>query len=184
MILKYIGTHKIYEVSNEIILVKNFMRKELCSEIIKECEKLSSWRSVDNDQYPGQEIRLNKLPELYKQFEDMYNDVIVYISEKYWKKLTLWGIRDCFIIKYTTETQTSLDLHHDHSLVTGSIKLSDSYVGGDLFFPRQNYSNRKTEIGDLLLWPGQVTHPHESLPLIEGVKHSFVLWTKRSTWDE
>lgn len=180
---KFIGTHTVYEVAPEILLLKNFMSKEFCAEIIKQCEDLGDWEPLEGDDYPGQEIRLNRLPSIYSDFEYLYENIIVYIAEKYWKKVSMWGIRDCFIIKYTKDTQQSLDLHHDHSLVTGSIKLSDNYTGGDLFFPRQNYSNKETNIGDLLIWPGQVTHPHESLILKSGIKHSFVLWTKRSHWD-
>ena len=40
-----------------------------------------------------------------------------------------------------------LALHHDASLVTGSIKLNEAYEGGSLNFPRQGVTNDNTPIG-------------------------------------
>jgi hypothetical protein len=31
-------------------------------------------------------------------------------------------------------------------------------------------------VGALLAWPSLVTHPHESTPLVSGVKHSLTIW--------
>ena len=61
-----------------------------------------------------------------------------------------------------------------------SIKLNDNYSGGSLNFPRQNITNDGLNIGYAIIWPAQVTHPHESLKIIEGVKYSLVVWTGRS----
>ena len=93
------------------------------------------------------------------------------------------GIRDLFVIKYSPRTQKSLNLHTDISLISGSVKLNDGYTGAELYFPRQQFYNKDIEVGDLLLWPSQVTHPHESLPIYDRTKYSLVLWTQRFKGD-
>jgi hypothetical protein len=68
-------------------------------------------------------------------------------------------------------------------MVSGSVKLNDNYQGAELTFPRQHFTNRHITRGIMLMWPGQVTHPHVCEPLEEGVKYSLTLWTKRFTQD-
>jgi predicted 2-oxoglutarate/Fe(II)-dependent dioxygenase YbiX len=84
-----------------------------------------------------------------------------------------------FTIKYSMDTQRKLNLHHDMSLVSGSLKLNNNYTGGELYFPRQGVSNSQLDVGSIILWPGQVTHPHECKELESGVKYSLTLWTSR-----
>lgn len=95
----------------------------------------------------------------------------------------MYGLRDAFVLKYDTSSQTKLALHHDASYVTGSVKLNDDYVGGELVFPRQDVSNINIPAGKLLLFPGAVTHPHECVDLISGTKYSLTIWSSRYPGD-
>jgi predicted 2-oxoglutarate/Fe(II)-dependent dioxygenase YbiX len=79
--------------------------------------------------------------------------------------------------------QRDLRLHSDLSLVTGSVKLNDDYTGGDLYFPRQKFSNKDVPVGKCILFPGQVTHSHTSKELESGTKFSLTIWTKRGKND-
>ena len=96
----------------------------------------------------------------------------------------MYGVRDAFIMKYTPETQNKLALHHDASLVTGSIKLNEQYKGGSLVYPRQDMSNDNTKVGNCILFPGQVTHGHQCLEITEGTKYSLTIWTSRYEGDK
>ena len=84
---------------------------------------------------------------------------------------------DIFVVKYSKDTQTELKTHVDDSYVSGSIKLNNNYEGGILTFPRQRVTNQAAEVGDLLVWPSQITHPHNSTLLEEGEKYSITIWT-------
>lgn len=95
----------------------------------------------------------------------------------------MYGLRDAFVMRYALDTQVSLNLHHDASLVTGSIKLNDDYEGADLIYPRQGISNKDIPVGKMILFPGQVTHGHECLPLKQGVKYSLTIWSCRYIGD-
>jgi GR25 family glycosyltransferase involved in LPS biosynthesis len=170
-------------VGPEILLMK-FMTKEMCDDMIKLSEiaakRGEGFRPLPGDAYPGQEMRIRELDRnLYYAIEDNLEKYVFPALEKYYKPMKMFGVRDLFIIRYNLKTQKSLNLHHDLSLVSGSVKLNDNYKGAELYFPRQKIHNRDIEIGDLILWPSQVTHPHESLPIYEGTKYSLVLWTRR-----
>jgi predicted 2-oxoglutarate/Fe(II)-dependent dioxygenase YbiX len=82
-------------------------------------------------------------------------------------------------MKYSEDTQKTLGLHTDASLVTGSVKLNDDYEGATLIFPRQGVTNRDIPIGKMLLFPGQVTHGHYVDQLVSGTKFSATFWTSR-----
>ena len=82
-----------------------------------------------------------------------------------------------FAIKYSMEGQRHLPIHRDESYVSGSIKLNNEYKGADLTFPEQGFTNKDLEVGDLLMWPGSLTHPHGSDYLLEGTKYSATIWT-------
>lgn len=175
------------EVGPEILLMK-FMTKEMCADMIELAEisakRGQGFRPLPGDAYPGQEIRIREMDRnLYYAIEDNLEKYVYPALEKYYKPLHMFGIRDLFIIRYNKKTQKSLDLHNDISLVSGSVKLNDGYTGAELYFPRQQIHNKDIEVGDLLIWPSQVTHPHESLPIYEGTKYSLVLWTKRFRGD-
>ncbi|MFM8867081.1 MAG: 2OG-Fe(II) oxygenase [Ilumatobacteraceae bacterium] len=60
--------------------------------------------------------------------------------------------------------------------MSASVKLNESYEGAELEFPRQGFSNKDLRVGDIVVWPSLVTHPHRSTPLVSGTKYSLTLW--------
>ena len=86
-------------------------------------------------------------------------------------------------MKYSEDTQKTLGLHNDASMVTGSVKLNDDYEGATLIYPRQEVTNKDIPIGKMILFPGQVTHGHYVDPLISGTKYSATFWSARFKGD-
>ena len=171
-------------LDRDILLIYNFLSEDYCNELIEETEKFNQWEQLPNDKFPGREIRLNKLQsKFFSIFQKAYQEKIVPTVEKYWHPLLMYGIRDLFAIKYSLGTQTKLRLHHDMSLVSGSMKLNNDYTGGVLHFPRQGVDNSQTPTGSIVLWPGQVTHGHECTEIISGTKYGLTLWTSRLEGD-
>jgi hypothetical protein len=112
-------------------------------------------------------------------FEAVQDD----IGRRIWPRLrTVWpfvdyhGLRDVFVIKYAMGEQESLRIHHDVAQLSGSVKLNDTYDGGELDFPRQGFTNQEVAVGDLLVWPSLVTHPHRTNQLRAGVKYALTVW--------
>ena len=175
--------NKIWTVSDDIVAFE-YMSPQMCDDLIGACDAQGGWEPRPDDAYPAQEIRINKLcPTLYKELDQHLTKKIWPQLEAYWPPMSMYGIRDFFAMRYSLDTQTELALHNDASMVSGSVKLNENYQGAELSFPRQHFTNRHIPVGVMLMWPGQVTHPHVCEPLEEGVKYSLTLWTKRFTQD-
>ena len=166
------------------ILGFSFLTKPDCDYLIKRAEETGVWKTMPGDKFPGQEARIKDIdPSLFMEISDKFMKWVVPQAENYWFPLSVYGIRDMFIIKYSTDTQDSLPCHHDASLISGSIKLNEDYEGGELVFNRQRFSNMGMQAGEVIVWPGQVTHGHESLKLTSGTKYSLTIWTSRYKGD-
>lgn len=182
--LNYIPGLKIVELLTPDVLVVDFLTKSQCEYIIEMAEKNGTWAPKPDDSYPAQEIRLKLLDGgIYDHINARWEAYIKPLIEEYFTPLKTHGIRDAFVMKYTLETQKRLDLHNDASLVTGSVKLNNDYTGADLVYPRQKISNADIPVGKILLFPGQVTHPHECQDLTSGTKYSMTIWSKRHPQD-
>lgn len=181
--IEFADTEKMDVVGSEI-LSSTFLTEKDCRYIIRKAELNSQWKSLPGDKFPGQEMRLKDLDEdLYNKLVHRFEEVVVPVAEKYWFPIQYYGIRDMFIIKYSPSSQISLPCHHDASLFSGSIKLNEDYEGAELNFYRQKFNNANVSAGDIIVWPGQVTHGHECTPLIRGTKYSLTIWTSRYSGD-
>ena len=182
-LIEYVPT-SFYEVLDTDMLVVSFLEQEQCQKIIELAEAHGGWTPMPGDKFPAQEIRLRDISEnLYRDLEAHWNAYIKPITEEYWAPMLHHSIRDAFVMKYTLDTQRSLALHNDASLVTASIKLNDDYEGADLVFPRQGINNKGVPVGEAILFPGQVTHGHQCEELISGTKYSLTIWTARYAGD-
>ncbi len=177
----YLNTLEYKEVSSDI-LITPLLTSDKCKEIIQKADALGKWQSLEGDKFPAQEIRVSELG-MWDEIEHIWNEKLGSISEKHWFPMEHIGLRDAFVMRYSTDTQTSLGHHTDASLVTGSVKLNSDYYGAELVFPRQEFNNESVVNGACLLFPSQVTHGHLVKPLISGVKYSLTMWTSRYEGD-
>ena len=176
----YIPTYD-YEVIDKDMLLIDFMTPYQCDKMIELAEGYGVFKEADYDKVAGQELRLKQIG-LWEGLCRHWMRNVYHIVYEYYHPCHLYGVRDAFIIKYAMNSQKSLRLHNDASLVTGSIKLNDDYTGGELFFPRQGISNKDIDVGKCILFPGQCTHGHTSQELLSGTKYSLTIWTKR--WEK
>lgn len=159
------------------LLVIPFWTPDMCRAVVRAAEEVGGFTADPDDPVPGHEVSLAMISP--KLFDDLQND----LGARIWPQLrTVWplvdyhGLRDAFVIKYSLETQTELRLHHDVAQVSASVKLNEGYVGAELDFPRQGFTNVDIPVGSLLVWPSLVTHPHQTRPLASGVKYALTLW--------
>lgn len=171
-----------YTVLDRDMILIDFMTESQCEDMIRLADSHGGWGSMYGDKFPAQEIRIRELG-LWEAMEDHWRKVVFPICERYWHPLEMYGLRDAFVMRYALDTQTSLALHHDASLVTGSVKLNDDYLGAELYFPRQKVTNIDIPVGKCILFPGQVTHGHTCTELTHGVKYSLTMWTSRLRGD-
>ena len=178
--LTYIPTKK-YDILSDDILLIDFMTEDMCKNMISLSEK-KTFESLSYDKVKGQELRLKEI-ELWDELEKHWMKSVYDIVYEYWNPCHIYGLRDAFLIKYEMNKQRELRLHNDASLITGSVKLNDDYTGGELYFPRQKFSNKDIPIGKCILFPGQVTHGHTSQEITSGTKYSLTIWSSRYEGD-
>ena len=178
----YIPTQD-YEIIQDDILLIDFLTPSMCDSIIEVSERHGGFNPLDYDDVPGQELRMKEI-NLWEGIRKHWANSVSDVIQEYWTMCGWYGLRDAFLIKYTMDGQRELRVHTDASLVTGSVKLNDDYTGGELYFPRQKFSNKDVPVGKCILFPGQVTHCHTSKKLLSGTKYSLTMWTKRHSGDD
>ncbi len=155
----------------------DFFTPHFCEYIIQAAEA-QEWGTNKKDKYRTQDVYLEKaIPGLYESINFQLEHRIWPSVIKHWD---IDGVESetIFVLKYSMDTQTSLGLHHDESFISGNVKLNDEYLGGVLEFPRQNFTNEDLQVGQLLVWPSKITHPHLSTELVSGTKYSLTIWSK------
>jgi len=171
-----------YEEVAPDILVTDFLSDRQCDFLIQKSESYGNWDQMEGDKFPAQEIRIKQMG-LWHEYERLWAEKLGKICEQYWTPEAYVGLRDAFTMRYSIDTQTSLGLHTDASLFTGSVKLNENYAGAELIFPRQNFSNINVPRGKCILFPGMVTHGHHVNELRGGTKYSLTMWTSRYKGD-
>ncbi len=159
------------------LLVLPCWTPEFCATVIRAAEAIGAFEPQPDDPVPGHEVSLAIIsPRLFERVQDDFGSRIWPQLQTVWPYVDYYGLRDAFVIRYAPGEQESLRIHHDVAQVSGSIKLNDAYSGAALVFPRQTYDNSAVRVGEMLVWPSLVTHPHETTQLDSGVKYALTVW--------
>ena len=168
------------EVAPDILTIP-FWQAGFCQELIATADLLDEYQpygaDVKNNAAPGQELRINRIsPKFAEHFEADFAKRIVPIIRTHWWPLKVGKTRMPFVLRYSPDTQASLDPHHDSAMVSFAMPLNTGYEGGYLTFPRQHWDSREIPIGYLIAFPGRVTHVHYVTPVTTGIRYSMTTW--------
>ena len=164
------------ELGNEIFVVP-FWTPEFCDTVIRAAEAVGAFEPQPHDPVPGHEVSLAVIsPRLFEAVETDLGMRIWPQLQEAWPYIDYHGLRDVFVIKYQLGQQEHLRMHHDVAQVSASVKLNDGYDGAMLDFPRQGVDNSSVGVGELVVWPSLVTHPHQATQLVSGVKYGLTVW--------
>jgi hypothetical protein len=164
------------EVAPDLLVVPCWT-PQFCSTVVRAAEALGAFEPQPDDPVPGHEVSLAVIsPRLFETVQEDFGMRLWPQLLEVWPYVDYYGLRDAFVIRYAPGQQEALRIHHDVAQVSGSIKLNDGYVGAQLVFPRQGYDNANVEVGEMLVWPSLVTHPHETAQLEGGVKYGLTVW--------
>jgi hypothetical protein len=156
---------------------------EFCATVVRAAEAIGAFEPSPDDPVPGHEVSLAVIsPRLFEMVQEDFGSRIWPQLQMVWPYVDYYGLRDAFVIRYAADEQESLRIHHDVAQISGSIKLNDGYTGADLVFPRQAFDNSAVGVGEMLVWPSLVTHPHETAQLREGVKYALTVWFELPTF--
>ena len=165
------------QVIGQDLLVMPFWTPTFCATVIRASEAIGAFEPQPDDPVPGHEVSLALIsPRLFEAVQDDLGARIWPKLRTVWPYVDYYGIRDAFVIRYAMGEQESLRIHHDVAQVSGSVKLNDHYQGAELSFPRQQVDNSQIPIGQLVVWPSLVTHPHQTEQLRSGVKYALTIW--------
>jgi len=164
------------ELGPEIYVVP-FWTPEFCATVIRAAETVGAFEPQPHDPVPGHEVSLAVIsPRLFEAVEADFGMRIWPQLQEAWPYIDYHGMRDVFVIKYSLGEQEHLRMHHDVAQVSASVKLNDGYDGAVLDFPRQGVDNSAIGVGELVVWPSLVTHPHQATQLTSGVKYGLTIW--------
>ena len=163
-------------IGNEVLVVP-FWTPTFCATLIRAAEAVGAFEPQPDDPVPGHEVSLAVIsPRLFEQVEVDLGVRIWPQLQVVWPYIDYHGLRDVFVIRYAMAEQEHLRMHHDIAQVSASAKLNEGYEGAVLDFPRQQVTNESAAVGELVVWPSLVTHPHQATPLRSGVKYGLTIW--------
>jgi GR25 family glycosyltransferase involved in LPS biosynthesis len=168
------------DLGNNIYEFQLFTPK-FCKEAIALAETMDNWTQDRHEFYPTNDVLLQDI-----RLQDIYHRVlkeIVYplcihiwhLEGHKWKDM----FSENFMIRYTTERQSHLSLHHDFSDISMVVKLNDEFEGGGTWFPRYNTLSNPSKIGTASLHPGRVTHRHGARPISAGKRYIAVSFMRQ-----
>jgi len=154
-----------------------FWTADFCATVIRAAEAVGAFEPQPDDPVPGHEVSLAVIsPRLFEAVEQDIGMRMWPLLRTVWPYIDYHGLRDAFVIKYEMGGQQHLRMHHDVAQVSASVKLNDGYEGAVLDFPRQGVDNTSLAVGEAIVWPSLVTHPHQATPLRSGVKYGLTIW--------
>ncbi len=150
---------------------------QFCATVVRAADAAGAFEPQPDDPVPGHEVSLALIsPRLFETVQQDFGMRIWPQLLTVWPYVDYHGLRDAFVVRYAPGVQESMRIHHDVAQVSGSIKLNDRYSGAALVFPRQGFDNSDIGVGEMLVWPSLVTHPHETAQLEGGVKYALTVW--------
>jgi len=160
------------------IYVKNHIPKELCEELIDECNK-GIWKKHTWNCTKEQQAKIT--PYLIKALGEYQEKHSVPGQKTHGPWLSKFSpIR---FNRYKVGTMMREHYDHIHSIFDGQMKgvplvsivanLNEDYEGSE-FYCRGEKIELKT--GDILLFPSNFMYPHEVRETTKGTRYSFVSW--------
>lgn len=154
---------------------------KFCKDIVALSEAKDNW-TVDRHQfYPTNDVLLQDIG-----MQDIYARVLKEVV--YPLCIHIWTLEgngwrtmesENFLARYTTDRQSHLALHHDHSHITMVVKLNDEFDGGGTWFPKYKTLSNPERVGTATLHPGMVTHLHGARPIYSGKRYICVSFMRK-----
>jgi predicted 2-oxoglutarate/Fe(II)-dependent dioxygenase YbiX len=184
-------------LGDEILLVKELIEPSLCDQIIQVCEcvgyQLAGIQigTVDRQIRNNQILPLDSNHSLLQSTHELLLHKIGVLQKMLYQ---YYGVafphnEPCSILKY--EPGQFYRRHIDNMLLSSRLEeakqgipirdvsvvgyLNESFIGGETYFDRQNLKVTP-HTGDVIVFPAGYTHPHQSLPVTQGIKYAFNTW--------
>jgi hypothetical protein len=164
-------------LTDDLISKLNYIRDEVNHNDRIDLYKINTNILYEFNQFWAQEIE-PKIMDEYFSIYDIDNGVGYNVSHETIKGIREWlkmKWRDLYLLTYNKNMNTNdqKNIHWDFSFMTFVGCLSENFDGGLLVFPRQNVEF-KLKLGDIIVFPGGITHPHYVTKVTEGQRNVLV----------
>lgn len=150
---------------------------DICNYIVNECEKYATnnggWTTTRHVNYPTTDLPVDKIPSIFGLILETFKTKTVLIRSSYGLHDDMvLDIKDLFVVKYSVDSQKSLEMHCDGSFISFSILLNNEneFEGGGTYF--DDGLTSKLGQGDMLLHSSQIKH--SGLPITKGKRYLLV----------
>ena len=184
----------------DYIIVKNTIPKELCKQLIDECNNdpkvrwiKHQWNNYTTGEYTSEPTKELDVMACTKEQQNKMTPALFQALDEYQKICSWEGEKTCqqWLTKFSPirfnkyEVGTMMRRHYDHihSIFDGKMKgvpivsivgnLNEDYEGSE-FHCRGKEIKLKT--GDILMFPSNFMYPHEVTECTKGTRYSFVSW--------
>ena len=182
---------------DDYIFVTNVIPKEVCEELIDECNKKQwkkhTWNNYETGTYHSEPTKELDVMACTQEQQNKITPHLTKALEEYQQKFSKPGQKTnppwltkfspIRFNKYPIGTMMREHYDHIHSIFDGKMKgvpiisivgqLNEDYEGAE-FYCRGRKIELKT--GDILLFPSNFMYPHEVKEAKKGVRYSFVSW--------
>lgn len=173
--------HRIGNSADNIKVIPNFLTKEEIEYLMSDIDSRPSISFVSQKDHDGN-------PLTYMHQYNGVNDISNIIERCREQISTSYGIekekvrakeQHLSVVKWTPGTYLKLHVD-DLGYVTDNhlpvlIYLNDAYTGGEISFELHNMSI-KPNIGDFIVFPGNLHYPHEVKEVLSGTRYTLPIW--------
>jgi hypothetical protein len=173
--------HTIGNSSDNIKVVPNFLTKEEIEYLMDDIDNRHHISFVSQKDHEGNPLtymhQYNGLNDIYNIIERCREQ----IAKSYGIEKEKIRAKESYlsVVKWTPGTYLKLHVD-DLGYVTDNhlpvlIYLNDAYEGGEISFELHNISI-KPNVGDFIVFPGNLHYPHEVKEVLSGVRYTLPIW--------
>lgn len=190
---KYISSHLLttgYEaklIANKLsfgIYSFNYFTNTFCDELVRDLKKFDGWTKDRHGNYPTNDVLLKDYhPTLFGIYDTCIRNIVIPLVNTIYEGSTFKSDKikhETFIVRYKPGVQNSLRLHHDSSVFSIILNLSQEgidFEGGGTYFPQHDKLIKESK-GNLVMHPGKMTHWHGVRPITSGERYVIVSFCK------
>lgn len=160
---------------SEVFLIRRAFTRRFCARLLRALDRADSAPPNSMNRYGVvlREVGLGPLCEtLLRRF-------VSPLAQRFYPEVGKLRDYHGFIVRYTPQSQPSLDIHRDESDITLNVCLGKTFTGGRLVFrANDNYLMAKVdhEVGSALLHNGD--HLHQAQNVRSGERVNLILWCR------
>jgi len=157
--------------------VPKIYSSDMCRYIINESEKYAThnggWMTKRHLKYPTTDLPVDKIPSIFGIILETLKTIMKQINISYdlHNDMTI-DVKDLFVVKYSHDAQTHLEMHTDASFISFNILLNESseFEGGGTKF--EDGLTHHSQQGDLFIHSSLVKHSGSTIT--KGIRYLLV----------